>query len=195
MNGKFSSKVNREEGTSNAVDELKDFAQLDISPIKYLESPGRGKKKHEVQAQEMQQDSKGKKAVNPSSSQAPCQSNDMRAISSRNQANTAETLDAQAPQTEINTQVEPVRTSAPYVSNNFITKHQGTNFSFQSSSDGGSSVSSKVSFYFEPLVRRVKSLWYCCQCTFGPHNSHLYDSCVTCGEYRCPNCVEEKGGC
>ncbi|KAJ5242541.1 uncharacterized protein N7469_000868 [Penicillium citrinum] len=107
-------KVNREEGTSNAVDELKDFAQLDISPIKYLESPGRGKKKHEVQAQEMQQDSKGKKAVNPSSSQAPCQSNDMRAISSRNQANTAETLDAQAPQTEINTQVEPVRTSAPY---------------------------------------------------------------------------------
>ncbi|OQE19385.1 hypothetical protein PENSTE_c015G06824 [Penicillium steckii] len=36
------------------------------------------------------------------------------------------------------------------------------------------------------------SLWYCCECSFGPHNSALYDACINCGEQRCTFCNEEK---
>ncbi|KAJ5573955.1 uncharacterized protein N7459_008382 [Penicillium hispanicum] len=38
----------------------------------------------------------------------------------------------------------------------------------------------------------MPALWYCCECNFGPHNSGLYNSCINCGEHRCPYCVEEK---
>ncbi|KAJ5165211.1 uncharacterized protein N7500_007041 [Penicillium coprophilum] len=38
----------------------------------------------------------------------------------------------------------------------------------------------------------MASLWYCCGCNFGPHNSSLYDSCIQCGAVRCARCVEEK---
>lgn len=38
----------------------------------------------------------------------------------------------------------------------------------------------------------MASLWYCCGCNFGPHNSALYDSCINCGLYRCARCVDEK---
>lgn len=38
----------------------------------------------------------------------------------------------------------------------------------------------------------MASLWYCCECNFGPHNSALYDACIGCGERRCGVCVEEK---
>lgn len=36
------------------------------------------------------------------------------------------------------------------------------------------------------------SLWYCCGCNFGPHNSALYDACINCGNRRCRQCVDEK---
>ncbi|KAJ5665501.1 uncharacterized protein N7477_007949 [Penicillium maclennaniae] len=38
----------------------------------------------------------------------------------------------------------------------------------------------------------MASLWYCCDCSFGPHNSALYESCVNCQRRRCPACAEEK---
>ncbi|KAJ5146100.1 uncharacterized protein N7515_000664 [Penicillium bovifimosum] len=38
----------------------------------------------------------------------------------------------------------------------------------------------------------MTSLWYCCGCNFGPHNSSLYVSCIQCGEARCPRCIEQK---
>jgi hypothetical protein len=38
----------------------------------------------------------------------------------------------------------------------------------------------------------MASLWYCCKCTFGPHNSSLYDTCIQCGDSRCARCTEEK---
>ncbi|KAJ5240988.1 uncharacterized protein N7469_002579 [Penicillium citrinum] len=38
----------------------------------------------------------------------------------------------------------------------------------------------------------MASLWYCCGCSFGPHNSALYDACINCGEHRCDFCNEEK---
>ncbi|KAJ5317505.1 hypothetical protein N7508_002013 [Penicillium antarcticum] len=38
----------------------------------------------------------------------------------------------------------------------------------------------------------MASLWYCCGCNFGPHNSSLYDSCIQCGVRRCARCTEEK---
>ncbi|KAJ5794927.1 hypothetical protein N7457_001526 [Penicillium paradoxum] len=38
----------------------------------------------------------------------------------------------------------------------------------------------------------MASLWYCCSCNFGPHNSSLYDACIQCGTARCPRCLEEK---
>ncbi|KAJ5134182.1 hypothetical protein N7448_000796 [Penicillium atrosanguineum] len=38
----------------------------------------------------------------------------------------------------------------------------------------------------------MASLWYCCDCSFGPHNAALYDSCVNCQRRRCVECVEEK---
>ncbi|CAG8909772.1 unnamed protein product [Penicillium egyptiacum] len=37
----------------------------------------------------------------------------------------------------------------------------------------------------------MASLWYCCGCNFGPHNSSLYDSCIQCGRTRCARCVGE----
>ncbi|KAJ5104938.1 hypothetical protein NUU61_002285 [Penicillium alfredii] len=38
----------------------------------------------------------------------------------------------------------------------------------------------------------MPSLWYCCECSFGPHNSALYDACIQCGNTRCTRCLEEK---
>ncbi|KAJ5198990.1 hypothetical protein N7491_000446 [Penicillium cf. griseofulvum] len=38
----------------------------------------------------------------------------------------------------------------------------------------------------------MASLWYCCGCNFGPHNSSLYDSCIQCGRVRCARCLDEK---
>ncbi|KAJ5518198.1 hypothetical protein LT330_005900 [Penicillium expansum] len=38
----------------------------------------------------------------------------------------------------------------------------------------------------------MASLWYCCNCNFGPHNSSLYDACIQCGTHRCARCVNEK---
>ncbi|KAJ5182783.1 hypothetical protein N7492_000399 [Penicillium capsulatum] len=38
----------------------------------------------------------------------------------------------------------------------------------------------------------MASLWYCCGCKFGPHNSALYDACINCGAHRCDECVDEK---
>ncbi|KAJ5463028.1 hypothetical protein N7475_007972 [Penicillium sp. IBT 31633x] len=38
----------------------------------------------------------------------------------------------------------------------------------------------------------MASLWYCCACNFGPHNSSLYDACIQCGTTRCHRCTEEK---
>ncbi|KXG49897.1 uncharacterized protein PGRI_058650 [Penicillium griseofulvum] len=38
----------------------------------------------------------------------------------------------------------------------------------------------------------MASLWYCCGCNFGPHNSSLYDSCIQCGQVRCARCLDEK---
>ncbi|KAJ5360487.1 hypothetical protein N7517_009678 [Penicillium concentricum] len=38
----------------------------------------------------------------------------------------------------------------------------------------------------------MASLWYCCGCNFGPHNSSLYDSCIQCGAVRCARCIDEK---
>ena len=38
----------------------------------------------------------------------------------------------------------------------------------------------------------MASLWYCCSCNFGPHNSSLYDACIQCGTARCARCVDEK---
>ncbi|KAJ5689507.1 hypothetical protein N7462_003899 [Penicillium macrosclerotiorum] len=36
------------------------------------------------------------------------------------------------------------------------------------------------------------TVWYCCECNFGPHNSDLYDACISCGREHCYRCVEEK---
>lgn len=38
----------------------------------------------------------------------------------------------------------------------------------------------------------MATLWYCCGCKFGPHNSALYDYCINCGTMRCQLCVDEK---
>lgn len=38
----------------------------------------------------------------------------------------------------------------------------------------------------------MASLWYCCGCSFGPHNSALYDACISCGTMRCSMCIDEK---
>lgn len=38
----------------------------------------------------------------------------------------------------------------------------------------------------------MASLWYCCGCNFGPHNSTLYGACINCGDERCAFCPEEK---
>ncbi|OQD73462.1 hypothetical protein PENDEC_c015G02917 [Penicillium decumbens] len=38
----------------------------------------------------------------------------------------------------------------------------------------------------------MASLWYCCRCNFGLHDSVLYDSCINCGTDRCAYCMEEK---
>ncbi|KAJ6072316.1 hypothetical protein N7467_010401 [Penicillium canescens] len=38
----------------------------------------------------------------------------------------------------------------------------------------------------------MASLWYCCGCNFGPHNSSLYDACIQCGTRRCARCTDEK---
>ncbi|KAJ5619352.1 hypothetical protein N7510_003336 [Penicillium lagena] len=38
----------------------------------------------------------------------------------------------------------------------------------------------------------MSSVWYCCECSFGPHNGDLYDSCISCGRTRCSLCDEEK---
>ncbi|CAG7921991.1 unnamed protein product [Penicillium olsonii] len=32
-------------------------------------------------------------------------------------------------------------------------------------------------------------VWYCCKCTFGPHNSRLHDDCIQCGAPRCTRCT------
>ncbi|CAG7916919.1 unnamed protein product [Penicillium olsonii] len=36
------------------------------------------------------------------------------------------------------------------------------------------------------------SLWYCCRCTFGPHNASLHEACIQCGTPRCSRCTEQK---
>ncbi|KAJ5723859.1 hypothetical protein N7488_001894 [Penicillium malachiteum] len=36
------------------------------------------------------------------------------------------------------------------------------------------------------------SLWYCCKCSFGPHDSALYVACIDCSARRCRLCPEEK---
>lgn len=54
---------------------------------------------------------------------------------------------------------------------------------------------STSSFDIQPLVHLVTTmatLWYCCGCKFGPHNSALYDACIQCSKQRCPSCVDEK---
>lgn len=38
----------------------------------------------------------------------------------------------------------------------------------------------------------MPSLWYCCECSFGPHNAALYVSCISCNARRCGSCREEK---
>lgn len=38
----------------------------------------------------------------------------------------------------------------------------------------------------------MPTLWYCCECNFGPHNSALHDACINCGNQRCDECVDEK---
>lgn len=38
----------------------------------------------------------------------------------------------------------------------------------------------------------MASVWYCCGCSFGPHNVDLYDACISCGRRRCSQCVDEK---
>lgn len=43
-----------------------------------------------------------------------------------------------------------------------------------------------------PPTATMSSLWYCCGCNFGPHNSALYDACINCGTMRCHMCVHEK---
>lgn len=43
-----------------------------------------------------------------------------------------------------------------------------------------------------PSHTTMASLWYCCGCNFGPHNSALYDACINCGSRRCRQCVDEK---
>ncbi|KAJ5814082.1 protein kinase [Penicillium pulvis] len=36
------------------------------------------------------------------------------------------------------------------------------------------------------------SLWYCCQCNFGPHNKSLHMSCISCNAMQCSGCKEEN---
>ncbi|KAJ5575931.1 hypothetical protein N7535_002857 [Penicillium sp. DV-2018c] len=37
----------------------------------------------------------------------------------------------------------------------------------------------------------MTSLWYCCGCNFGPHDSSVYVSCIQCGKARCHQCTEQ----
>lgn len=179
----------REEKTFTADDELKDFAQLEISHKADLESPGREKEQHDTEAQEASQDSR--KAFVPETSEAPYQFHP--AVLSQNAAHLSLNSEAQTPHTDINTKHEPVRADAPYVPKTCIGNTQGSNHS-KRSSDGGSAVSNKVSpntFYFESSGRKTVSFWFCCECSFGPHNSKLYDACINCGEERCSFCEEK----
>ncbi|CAG8015454.1 unnamed protein product [Penicillium salamii] len=38
----------------------------------------------------------------------------------------------------------------------------------------------------------MASLWYCCCCSFGPHNLSLHEACIQCGTPRCGRCTEQK---
>ncbi|XHG00099.1 hypothetical protein AWENTII_003569 [Aspergillus wentii] len=34
--------------------------------------------------------------------------------------------------------------------------------------------------------------WYCCGCSFGPHDADLQSTCLECGERRCEDCTYER---
>ncbi|PYH98498.1 hypothetical protein BO71DRAFT_395278 [Aspergillus ellipticus CBS 707.79] len=34
----------------------------------------------------------------------------------------------------------------------------------------------------------MSGLWYCCDCSHGPHQVGLQRACAQCGEERCPDC-------
>ncbi|KAJ5833401.1 hypothetical protein N7474_001712 [Penicillium riverlandense] len=38
----------------------------------------------------------------------------------------------------------------------------------------------------------MSTVWYCCGCSFGPHNGDLHDACISCGRTKCSLCDEEK---
>lgn len=38
----------------------------------------------------------------------------------------------------------------------------------------------------------MPEVWYCCQCSYGPHSKSLYDYCISCGVKCCFNCQVEK---
>ncbi|KAJ5913343.1 hypothetical protein N7504_002226 [Penicillium tannophilum] len=38
----------------------------------------------------------------------------------------------------------------------------------------------------------MPSLWYCCECSFGPHNAAIHAACISCTRRRCSSCREEK---
>lgn len=60
------------------------------------------------------------------------------------------------------------------------------------SSSTKSSILSIISIQSIQPITSMASLWYCCGCHFGPHNSSLYDACIQCGRVRCARCVDEK---
>ncbi|RWQ96065.1 hypothetical protein C8Q69DRAFT_230260 [Paecilomyces variotii] len=33
--------------------------------------------------------------------------------------------------------------------------------------------------------------WYCCKCSFGPHNMALHTACISCGHPACEHCTYE----
>ncbi|KAJ5908162.1 hypothetical protein N7495_000844 [Penicillium taxi] len=34
----------------------------------------------------------------------------------------------------------------------------------------------------------MADVWYCCDCSFGPHSQSIHDACTGCGRKRCSKC-------
>ncbi|EKG16759.1 hypothetical protein MPH_05962 [Macrophomina phaseolina MS6] len=48
----------------------------------------------------------------------------------------------------------------------------------------------KLEAFYANIISHGKT-YFCCQCSFGPMNTDLYASCISCGAVPCCNCIWE----